>query len=364
MPPDWGLSNKQGSGIKGKKLRLTYLFVANADGSKKLAPLIIGKANKPHAFKNKTGEELGFNYQQNAKVWMTGKLYQEWLLDWDQQLARDGQQVLLLHDNFAGHVVPASLTNIHVKPFKSNLTAHVQPNDQGIIHCFKAHYCAIFVQHTINCYDAGITPAEIYDINQLNAMRLANQAWNEVDATTIQNCWQKAGILPDMDPSPPIQPSVPISALIHTMETHDNSIAWAETLVQGVLDDLEKTGALQPLNWMSITEFLNPAAEMHDLVEATENDIYEAVMDAKRVKDGLDADDDDLEKDVASAKPGPTHCEALQAVLTLQEYIGAIDDPFVCKLEVMLNLFGWMTQAAVAQSMKDTKLMDYFDHKQ
>lgn len=225
MPSDQGLSNKQGSGIKGKKLRLTYLFVANADGSNKLAPLIIGKANKPHAFKNKTGEELGFNYQQNAKVWMTGKLYQEWLLDWDQQLARDGQQVLLLHDNFAGHVVPASLTNIHVKPFKSNLTAHVQPNDQGIIHCFKAHYCAIFVQHTINCYDAGITPAEIYDINQLNAMRLANQAWNEVNATTIQNCWQKAGILPDMDPSPPIQPSVPISALIHTMETHDNSIA-------------------------------------------------------------------------------------------------------------------------------------------
>lgn len=115
---------------------------------------------------------------------------------------------------------------------------------------------------------------------------------------------------------------------------------------------------------MSITEFLNPAAEMHDLVEATENDIYEAVMVAKRVKDGLDADDDDLEKDVAPAKPGPTHREALQAVLTLQEYIGAIDNPFVCKLEVMLNLFGWMTQAAVAQSMKDTKLMDYFDHKQ
>ena len=115
MPPNRGLSNKQGSGIKGKKLRLTYLFMANADGTKKLALLIIGKANKPHAFKNKTGMELGFNYQHNAKVWMTGKLYQEWLLDWDRQLARDGRWILLLHDNFAGHVVPASLTNIHVK---------------------------------------------------------------------------------------------------------------------------------------------------------------------------------------------------------------------------------------------------------
>ena len=71
------------------------------------------------------------------------------------------------------------------------------------------------------------------------------------------------------------------------METHNDSIAWAETLVQSVLDNLEKTGALQPLNWMSITKFLNPAAEMHNLFEATENDIYEAVMDTKMVKDGL-----------------------------------------------------------------------------
>jgi len=87
-------------------------------------------------------------------------------------------------------------------------------------------------------------------------------------------------------------------------------------------------------------------------------------MDAKRVRDGLDADDDDLEKDVAPAKPGPTCHEALQAVLTLQEYIGAINNPFVHKLEVMLNSFGWTTRVAEAQSMKDTKLTDYFDHKQ
>ena len=40
---------------------------------------------------------------------------------------------------------------------------------------------------------------------------------------------------------------------------------------------------------MSITEFLNPVAGMHDLVEAAENNIYEAVMDMKRVRDGLDA---------------------------------------------------------------------------
>ena len=86
MPPDRGLSDKKGSGIKGKKLQLTYLLTANADGSQKLPPLIIGKAQKPRAFKNKTGSQLGFNYWSNGKAWMTSTIYQEWLQDWDQRL--------------------------------------------------------------------------------------------------------------------------------------------------------------------------------------------------------------------------------------------------------------------------------------
>ncbi|KIK22858.1 hypothetical protein PISMIDRAFT_11322 [Pisolithus microcarpus 441] len=216
MPPDQGLSNKQGSGVKGKKLRLTYLFVANADGSKKLRPLVIGKAHKPQAFRNKTGTDLGFYYQNNAKAWMTGTL--------------------------------CSLSNIRVKNFEPNLTAHVQPNDQGVIHCFKAKYRSKYVHYAIDLYDSGITLAEIYNINQLEAMQLADEAWNEVDTTTIQNCWQKAGILPNMDSPPRTQPSLPISSLVHAMETCDDPITQADSLIQNVLDDLEATGVLQPSN--------------------------------------------------------------------------------------------------------------------
>jgi len=35
--------------------------------------------------------------------------------------------------------------------------------------------------------------------------------------------------------------------------------------------------------------------------------------------------------------------KALQVVLTLKEYVGAINNPFGHKLEVMLNSFGWTT---------------------
>lgn len=79
MPPDHGLSNKQQSGVKGQKTRLTYVFTANADGSEKLKPLVIGKAFKPHAFEGKTGGQLGFLYQNNAKAQMNTEIYQGWL---------------------------------------------------------------------------------------------------------------------------------------------------------------------------------------------------------------------------------------------------------------------------------------------
>ena len=140
MPPDCGLSNKQQSGVKGSKIWLTYLFMVNVDGSMKLPPLIIGKAQKSHAFQKKSGTQLGFHYQSNAKAWMTASVYQEWLLDWDWKLWDKGRNILLLQDNFSGHVVSDTLTNIQVENFKPNLTMHIQPNDQGLICCFKAYY--------------------------------------------------------------------------------------------------------------------------------------------------------------------------------------------------------------------------------
>ena len=62
---------------------------------------------------------------------------------------------------------------------------HVQPQDQGIIRCFKAHYRVRFIQQAIDCYDENITPAQIYDINQLQAMQIADAAWRNVDTMTI-----------------------------------------------------------------------------------------------------------------------------------------------------------------------------------
>ena len=251
MPPDRGLMDKPSSGTKGNKKRLTYAFTANADGSEKLPPFVIGKAAKPRAFQKKSGADLGFYYRNNAKAWMTSKIYQEWLRGWDEKLRREGRHILLLQDNFSAHINPDDLTNVRVKNFKPNLTAHVQPNDSGIIRCFKAHFHGKFISRAIDQYDndSDIPTALIYEINQLEAMRLADAAWSEVDTTTIRNCWKKTGILPEAlnYKAKTPTPTVSISYLLNS-----------DSMVTSSLDQLETRGILQKRNRMKLEEFLNP----------------------------------------------------------------------------------------------------------
>ena len=248
------------------------------DGSEKLPPMIIGKAQKPRTFHKKTGAQLGFYYWTNAKAWMTAKLYQEWISDWDHKLRATGRRILLFQDNFSGHIPPEGLTQICIKNSEPNLTAHIQPMDQGIIRCFKAHYHTGFIHHSIDNYNSGTTPSEIYSIDQLEAMCLAQNAWLKVDTSTIQHCWQKARILPEMTDTVLTQPTVPVSLLVNP---HD-PILFAKNQLTLALDKLEGTGVLQPSNRMSISDLLNPVDEAHSILTTTDEDIYISVIETRQ----------------------------------------------------------------------------------
>ena len=167
------------------------MFTTNADGSEKCPAFIIGKAAQPRAFQKKSGAQLCFYYWSKSKVWMTDQLYQEWIQQWDLDLQAKKQRILLLQDNFSGHIVPPDLKNIWVENFEANLTAHVQPLDQGIICCFKGHYWAKFIHRAVGLYDQGITPAKIYEINQLEAMRIAESTWQAL-AQHVTDCFLAA----------------------------------------------------------------------------------------------------------------------------------------------------------------------------
>ena len=238
-----------------------------------------------------------------------------------------------------------------------NLTSHVQPLDQGIIKCFKAHYHTRYIQQAIDHYDTGITPLEIYNINQLEAMRLADIAWHEVNASTIQHCWWKAGILPE-PLSTQLTPSIPISSILNQQDP----VIDAEKEVKAALETLVATGVLQSNNWMSIEALLNPQEELLTVKETTDEEIFQAVMDAKKVREESthDKGDNDIEDDSLSYIIRPTCNEALQAAFVVKKYIEELSNLFAHKLEGIINSFGRQTRLIEAQALKPTVMTDYF----
>ena len=77
LEPDKTLATKHLFGRKKNKECLSIALCANADGSHKLSPLIIGKFAKLRCFKNINISNLKMTYQSNPKAWMLTTLFQE-----------------------------------------------------------------------------------------------------------------------------------------------------------------------------------------------------------------------------------------------------------------------------------------------
>ncbi|KAF8448756.1 hypothetical protein L210DRAFT_3523052 [Boletus edulis BED1] len=108
----------------------------------------------------------------------------------------------------------------------------------------------------------------------------------------------------------------------------------AENLLQAALNDLESRGVLQHSNRMDISELLNPAAESHDIFSASDKDIHDAVMEAKRAREQsmLSGNDDD---DPEPVEPEITRKETLAAAISLRKYAQNLNNSLARQLEVV-----------------------------
>jgi len=113
-------------------------------------------------------------------------------MEWDIELQLKNRQIALTLDNFSGHTIQYQPRNITLIYFKPGLTSHIQPLDAGIIRCFKAHYRRQFCLHAIEQDDAE--EEDIYKINLLEAIMMADRAWKSVSPMTIKNCWNHTDI--------------------------------------------------------------------------------------------------------------------------------------------------------------------------
>lgn len=132
---------------------------------------------------------------------MTLKIFYEWLKWFDGRINR---KVLLILDNCSAHGKAESLpplTNTEVLYLPPNMTSKIQPMDAGIIRSFKARYRLHFSRQLLSNIENGFSAPAKIDI--LTGIRFTVQAWNEVQDTTIANCFRKCKIRSQSDNDAP-----------------------------------------------------------------------------------------------------------------------------------------------------------------
>lgn len=179
-------------GGKNSKDRITLMVASNMTGSEKIKLLVIGKSKNPRCFKGVKSLETGYDF--NKKSWMTGEIYEKWLVQLDKDFLRQKRQVVLFVDNCPAHPrnVQQKLKAIKLVYFPPNMTSRLQPMDQGIIKNLKIHYRKRILTKILNAVENNESPDKVISLRY--AIAEISKAWAcDVTPTTITNCFAKAG---------------------------------------------------------------------------------------------------------------------------------------------------------------------------
>lgn len=191
-------SEKQASGFKACKERLTILLCSNASGNKMLKPLVVNKFLRPRALKGKDLTRLPVHWMANSKAWVTTALFTEWfhkcfVPEVESYMKKKGLEfkVLLIVDNAPGHP-HLEHPNIKVEFFPPNTTSIIQPLDQGIISTFKKYYIKGTYQFILNKIETeSLTLNEAWKkFTILDCIILVESAISKLRPQTLNACWK------------------------------------------------------------------------------------------------------------------------------------------------------------------------------
>ena len=341
MTPDRSLTTSDKTkGTKKLKERITVVLTCNADGSEKLRPLVIGRANKPRCFKN-FNHKLYVDYDYNKKAWMTSAIFAQWLMDLNNKMKRQQRHILLILDNAPGHIIPDGLTNVKVHFLPPTTTSHLQPLDAGIICNFKSH----FRKQQLNLIVEQIDNTGSHKIEVSDAIRFIKHAWDSVTPTTIVHCWQHTGLVPrdtaqDNDLSP--------------REDEDDDLPLAEL-------GRRATSALNidPERAMTVEDFLQVDQTAEVFADMTDDSIINLVKDSDSQNPGDDVDADSDSDDAHSQPPPPTTKDATAALVVLLRYVECNDLSEQTDLDMVLTLQKRLIHLSKAKA-KQLTVKDFF----
>ena len=122
--PDKSLSirGEECKGGKRSKERITVMLCVNMEGQFD-KPYVIGKSAVPRCFRNLNVKHLPVTWKFNKKAWMTSKLFEEWIKDFNRRMRHAGRHVLLLLDNAPSHPHDLTLSNVKTVFLPANTTS-------------------------------------------------------------------------------------------------------------------------------------------------------------------------------------------------------------------------------------------------
>lgn len=350
--PDKSLVFKgEGNGHGGKrsKQRLTALLAANMTGTEKLPLLIIGKSANPRCFKGV--KTLPTAYKNNQKAWMTGVLFEEWVRKLDRKMAANKRKILMIIDNCTAHPVIANLKAIQLEFLPPNVTAVLQPLDQGVIHCFKSNYRKMLVRRMI----AAMENEKLYEIDVLGAMHLAKSAWSDVSKETIANCFRHAGFKTKEE----FQKELKVASA-EVPEVRPPSASLSPDAPPQTNDNEEMTRLLNvkfPDGHLSFDEFVVVDEDLQCCEEFSNEDELIARITEKEEVGDVDSDDDESEE-IVQAPERPNAKEAYNAINVLRRYFEGENnaEDFLLKITEMESVIAKNSQT----NMKQSSIIDFF----
>ncbi|XP_026699616.1 uncharacterized protein LOC113477503 [Athene cunicularia] len=177
--------------------RVSVLCCANHTGTEKRQLLVVGRSRRLRCLP-KDLRALPVTYTSSGNAWVTARIFQEWILRWDQELRHHCRRVVLFVGRSSAHPPELStkLHNIRLVFFPANASSVAQPMDLGIIPNLKGHYRALVLARAAQdpaLARAGRVAEIAGQVTLLDAIYLLHKAWRLVQPATVRSCFRKAG---------------------------------------------------------------------------------------------------------------------------------------------------------------------------
>ncbi|XP_053649240.2 uncharacterized protein [Cherax quadricarinatus] len=188
--PDRSLAMKGEDGHKWTwvKERLTFMVAVNMDGSDKLPLLVIGQMKDPKIFHNV--ETLPLPYEANDSAMMTSSIFENWVLQLDEQYQNLNRNIVILVNACPAHPNIDNLRCVRLIFLPKETTSQLQPVEQGIIQNLKTIYRRFVLERLIEHSEKG----QDYEVTVLEAMEFLEEAWKQVKTELIVDSFKQAGL--------------------------------------------------------------------------------------------------------------------------------------------------------------------------